>query len=122
MGELQIKRVYETPATDDGYRVLVDRLWPRGVSRERAELDLWLKGIAPSPQLRAWWGHDPARLDEFRRRYLAELNQNATVDELSDLAREHPRLTLLYAARDPRVNHAAVLRDFLQPHVDRKEQ
>lgn len=113
MSQLQIKRVYDDPSSDDGYRVLVDRLWPRGVSRETAELDVWLKDVAPTPQLRSWWNHDPARLDEFARRYGAELDHNPAAGELRDLLRENPRVTLIYATRDPHVNHAAVLRDYL---------
>lgn len=121
MGEVLIKRAYDPPSPDDGYRVLVDRLWPRGVSRDRAELDAWLKDVAPSPQLRTWWGHDSAELDEFARRYRAELNGNPAVDQLRESLLQHPRVTLVYAARDPHVNHAAVLRDYLQPHGDRTD-
>ncbi|WP_192496655.1 DUF488 domain-containing protein [Pseudoclavibacter sp. CFCC 13796] len=110
----QIKRIYEQPAESDGFRVLVDRLWPRGVSKARAHLDLWLKDAAPSPELRTWWNHDPARLDEFAERYRQELESNPAVDQLRSVEREHPTVTLLYAARDPKVNHALVLRDFLQ--------
>lgn len=117
MGELQVKRVYDPPAPDDGYRVLVDRLWPRGVSRDRAALDAWAKDIAPSPDLRTWWNHDPARLAEFAARYRAELDHNPAVDALASLRRTHPRLTLLYAAHDPQVNHALVLRDYLLEHA-----
>ncbi|MCL2453880.1 MAG: DUF488 family protein [Micrococcales bacterium] len=117
-GELRTRRVYDPPASDDGCRVLVDRLWPRGVSRERASLDTWLKDVAPSPGLRTWWGHDPERLAEFTERYRAELDHNPAVDTLTGLRREHPRVTLLYAARDPRVNHAVVLRDWLLEHDD----
>lgn len=112
-GTPAIKRVYDEPAAGDGLRVLVDRLWPRGVSRERAAVDVWPKDVAPSPALRTWWGHDPARLDEFAARYRAELDANPAVDELRALVREHPTITLLYAARDPAVNHAAVLADYL---------
>ncbi len=112
-GELGIRRVYDPPSADDGYRVLVDRLWPRGVTRARAALDQWAKDVAPSPDLRTWWDHDPARLAEFARRYRAELDANPAVDALESLRRDHPRVTLLYAARDPEVNHAAVLRDYL---------
>ena len=110
---VSIKRVYNDPAPDDGYRVLVDRLWPRGVSKARAELDLWLKGVAPSPELRTWWNHDPARLGEFAARYRSELATNESVDELRKVISDHPVVTLLYGARDPQVNHAAVLRDYL---------
>jgi len=103
------KRVYEEPSADDGFRVLVDRLWPRGLRKDAAALDLWLKGVAPSPDLRRWWNHDAARMDEFAERYRAELAENAAVDELRDLGREHQRVTLLYAAHDVTVNHAQVL-------------
>lgn len=120
VSELQIKRVYDPPTPGDGYRVLVDRLWPRGISHDRAELDGWLKDIAPSSLTRTWWDHDPAQLDEFTRRYRAELDNNPAVNELKDLLREHPQITLIYAARDPVVNHAAVLRDYLLAHGDRK--
>jgi uncharacterized protein YeaO (DUF488 family) len=116
VGEIQTKRVYDLPGPDDGYRVLVDRLWPRGVSRARASLDEWLKDVAPSPQLRTWWDHDPARLAEFTDRYRAELDHNPAIGTLADLRHDHPRVTLLYAARDPQVNHATVLRDYLLEH------
>lgn len=83
MGRVQIKRIYEPPTRSDGFRVLVDRLWPRGISKERADLDLWMKTIAPSNELRRWFGHDPKRWTEFQRRYRAELSEHAT--ELRDL-------------------------------------
>lgn len=111
---LHVKRIYDEPTQDDGYRVLVDRLWPRGVSKQRVALDRWLKDIAPSPELRTWFGHDPARFDEFRARYLEELAQNPAVAQLETILVEQPDVTLLYGARDPVVNHAVVLRDFLQ--------
>jgi len=110
---LGIKRVYDAPAAGDGCRVLVDRLWPRGLSRERAELDLWLKDVAPSPALRTWWDHDDARFTEFSDRYRAELADNPAVEELRETVRGHPMTTLLFAAHDPQVNHAVVLRDAL---------
>lgn len=113
---MRIKRVYDPADPGDGCRVLVDRLWPRGVSHERAATDVWLKDVAPSPALRTWWGHDPERLDEFASRYRAELETNPAVDALRDALRRHQVVTLLYAARDPRVNHATVLRDFLLEH------
>lgn len=112
-GELRIKRIYESVDPSDGYRVLVDRLWPRGVSRQAAALDLWLGAAAPSPELRTWWHHDPERLDEFAARYRTELDHNASVTTLLDLADQHRRVTLLYAAHDPKVNHAEVLRQYL---------
>ncbi|HWL60327.1 MAG TPA: DUF488 family protein [Microbacteriaceae bacterium] len=110
---LRIKRIYDEAAADDGFRVLVDRLWPRGVSKERAELGLWLKEIAPSTELRNWWDHDPARLDEFTARYHAELDDNPAVDELREVTATHPTTTLLYGAHDPELNQARVLRDYL---------
>jgi uncharacterized protein YeaO (DUF488 family) len=108
------KRIYDAASDDDGCRVLVDRLWPRGVSKDRAGLDLWLKEIAPSPPLRTEFGHMQERFAEFRTAYRAELEQNPAVDTLRELARKHPRVTLLYAARDPEVNHAKVLLEFLE--------
>lgn len=110
---IQIKRIYETPSAEDGFRVLVDRLWPRGVSKEKAALDSWLKDVAPSPELRVWFGHKPERFEEFKARYLDELAHNAAAQDLADIARKHTNLTLLYGAHDPVINHAAVLRDYL---------
>lgn len=108
-----IKRIYEPADPADGFRVLVDRLWPRGVSKARADLGLWLKEVAPSTELRTWWDHDPARLAEFTARYRAELDQNPAVGELVDILDSHPVVTLLYGAHDPVLNQAAVLRDYL---------
>lgn len=117
MTEIAIRRVYEAPGADDGYRVLVDRLWPRGMSHERAHLDAWLKQVAPSPALRTWWHHDPDTAVEFAARYRAELDENPAGAELLATVREHPRVTLVYAARDPKVNHALVLRDWLRERL-----
>ena len=113
MATFGIKRIYEDPASEDGTRILVDRLWPRGISKERAALAGWHKELAPSPELRKWWGHDAARMDEFGAAYEAELDQRPEVDEF--LARLAPdeRVTLLYAAKDPRVNHARILCAYL---------
>lgn len=113
---LQIKRVYEDPAPSDGFRVLVDRLWPRGMTHERADLDEWLKDIAPSPQLRTWWGHNPATMEEFAHRYDAELDHNPAVETLEKLMKAHPTVTLVYAAKDPKVNHALILRKYMLDH------
>jgi uncharacterized protein YeaO (DUF488 family) len=111
--DLTIKRVYEPPSPQDGARVLVDRVWPRGVTKEEANLALWLKEIAPSTALRKWFGHDPARWDEFRRRYIAELDANpAPVGELRALMRKGP-VTLLYGAKDEAHNQARALADYL---------
>jgi uncharacterized protein YeaO (DUF488 family) len=110
-GGVRIKRAYEPADENDGYRVLVDRLWPRGVSKEKAHLDAWMKEIAPSTELRRWFGHDPARWDEFERRYrseLAEPERSQLVAALADRA-THGSLTLIYGARDTLRNEAVVL-------------
>ena len=111
---LTIKRIYEPPTANDGYRVLVDRLWPRGVSKEAAALDLWLKDIAPTPALRTWFGHKPDRYQEFADRYQHELSSNPTVQELKAILRDHKIVTLLYAAHDSDHNQAKVLLDYLE--------
>lgn len=110
---VRIKRIYDEPEDTDGYRVLVDRLWPRGVSRQRAALDAWLKDVAPSPELRVWFGHDPARFEEFRARYRHELEHNPVVAELKKTIASQSAVTLLYGAKDPSVNHAVVLKEFI---------
>lgn len=111
--ELTVKRIDDNPQPSDGIRVLVDRLWPRGVDTERAALDGWLRGLAPSIALREWFSDDPARWPEFCERYRAELQfQRSAVDSLRRLATGR-RVTLLHAARDPARNHAVALRDFI---------
>jgi uncharacterized protein YeaO (DUF488 family) len=111
--DVRLKRAYETPSADDGVRVLVDRLWPRGVRKTDAAIDFWMKDIAPSPDLRRWFGHKLARWDEFKRRYEAELAGKAEfLDRLRDIAKKSA-LTLVYAAKDEAHNHALVLRDIL---------
>jgi uncharacterized protein YeaO (DUF488 family) len=108
-----VKRAYLPPAPEDGLRILVDRLWPRGVTKSDAAIDRWMKDLAPSNELRRWFGHDPRRWDEFRRRYEAELSQRPDLlEELRTLARKGP-LTLVYGARDEAHNQAVVLRDLL---------
>ena len=112
--DIAVKRVYDKPANRDGRRVLVDRLWPRGVKKEDARLTGWAKDLAPSDSLRKWFGHDPDRWDEFRRRYFKELNDKS--NELSELAEwaEEKRLTLLFGAKDTEHNNAVALREYLQ--------
>lgn len=110
---INIKRIYDAPASNDGFRVLVDRLWPRGISKQRAKLDLWLKDIAPSPELREWFSHDPDKFKGFSVRYKHELAHNPALDELKKLSHEHKKITLLYGAKDPTINHAVVLKDYL---------
>lgn len=116
---VRLKRAYEPPDEKDGTRILVDRLWPRGVSKADAQLDDWIKEIAPSGELRTWFGHDPGRWDEFRERYRAELAQHSEVlKDLRRRAREGP-ITLVYSARDEIHNDAIVLRNVL---LDRAEK
>ena len=110
---IRIKRIYDPPSPDDGRRVLIDRLWPRGVARDEAKLDEWLKEVAPSDELRKWFGHDPARWEEFRSRYREEL---ASHGELLDRLRAEARketVTLLFAAKDEEHNNAVVLKELL---------
>ena len=112
---IALKRAYDEPAASDGTRVLVDRLWPRGLSQERAHIDLWLKEIAPSTELRRWYGHDPEKFAEFRKRYEAELAAAPAKDalaQLHEMAQRGP-LTLVFAAHDSEHSNAAVLRALL---------
>jgi uncharacterized protein YeaO (DUF488 family) len=116
---LLLKRVYEPRTSADGYRVLIDRLWPRGLSKERASLDAWEKQLAPSEELRRWFGHEPRRFAEFKRRYVAELRgQRPRLSELRRRARREP-VTLLYAARDGEHNDAVVLAEVLRRRLPR---
>lgn len=115
-----VKRIYEPAAKSDGFRVLVDRLWPRGMSKENAKLDLWLPDLGPSTKLRQWFNHDPARWDEFQRRYHAELkDQKELVAELKGRAKQGT-VTLLYSAKDEEHNQAVALRSYLLRPQDRK--
>jgi uncharacterized protein YeaO (DUF488 family) len=122
--DIRMKRAYEPAVPDDGYRVLIDRLWPRGVSRARAELDAWEKELAPSAELRQWFGHDPERFEEFRRRYVDELrNQRPVLAALRRAARAGT-LTLVYSAHDREHNDAVVLAEVLRrglPAPDRSQ-
>ena len=119
MGQVDIKRVYEQAADEDGVRILVDRLWPRGVSKERAALSGWLKDVAPSPDLRRWWHHDPDRFEDFARRYRTELDDNPALEDLLSIVREHDRTTLVYAAKNPAVNHALILLDYIRQALEK---
>ena len=113
---IKIKRAYDPPASEDGFRVLVDGLWPRGLSKEAAAIDEWLKEIAPSAELRRWFGHDPERWAGFEVRYREELRsakRSAALERLRDAARTHGSVTLLFAARDTTHNHATVLLELL---------
>ena len=104
-----IKRVYEKPDDEDGRRILVDRLWPRGLTKEKAGVDLWLKDIAPSTELRKWFGHDPGKWEEFQKRYLRELNENDEAIQTLRQALKEGRVTLVYGAKDEEHNEARVI-------------
>ena len=112
--KVDIKRAYLPAEKSDGKRILIDRLWPRGLSKEKAKIDLWLKEIAPSTELRKWFGHDPEKWTEFRKRYKAELKKNKeVVGELKSALKDGPA-TLIYSAHDEEHNDAVVLREFLK--------
>jgi uncharacterized protein YeaO (DUF488 family) len=111
-----LKRAYEKPSPDDGLRILVERLWPRGVTKEALQLDLWMKDIAPSPDLRKWYSHDPEKWTEFQERYRAELRGNAeAVKALKGLLEANEKVTFVFAAHDEQRNSAAVLKTYLEP-------
>jgi len=113
---IKLKRIYEAPSEDDGIRILVERLWPRGISKEKAQVDEWLKEIAPSPELRKWFQHDPAKWPEFQKRYRKELDQNKErVKELKRRARGKT-VTFVYAARDEEHNSAVLLKEYISKH------
>lgn len=111
---MKIKRAYAPVEDTDGYRILVDRLWPRGISKDKAKIDLWLKSVAPSNDLRKWFGHDPERFPEFSKRYQDELEESGALDELRSAIKDHPNATLLFAAHDEEHNNAVVLQHLLK--------
>lgn len=116
--DIQLKRAYQPADPNDGYRILVDRLWPRGVSRISAHIDLWFKDIAPSPALRKWYGHEPSRWDEFRAQYFRELEGiPEAVERIVERSRSG-RVTLVYAAKDTEHSHALALRDFIEKSTE----
>jgi uncharacterized protein YeaO (DUF488 family) len=117
---IKLKRVYERPGIGDGVRILVDRLWPRGLSRQEASADFWLKDAAPSAVLRRWYGHDPRRWKRFAKKYRAELSQEPEVLELLDDLRRRAPVTLLFGARDAAHSHAVVLREVLEERRRRR--
>lgn len=111
--EIQIKRVYEEPNKQDGKRILIDRLWPRGLTKEKARVDLWLKDIAPSTELRQWFNHDVNKWKEFTKRYQEELRKNPAVEILAGEIKKE-KVTLIYGAKNEEHNHAVVLRNYLK--------
>ena len=113
MTKILLKRAYTAPSVEDGYRILVDRLWPRGKSQAALQLDHWAKALAPSTGLRKGWDHDADRFGEFAQHYRAELYQNPAVDGFLEVVDQHPVVTLVYGAKNEQANHAVVLRDYL---------
>jgi len=111
--EIKTKRIYAPAADSDGFRILVDRLWPRGIKKQEAHIDLWLKEVAPSTELRKWFNHEPEKWEQFMKKYRAELKGAAAFEELTTLAEKHRILTLLYGAKDEQHNQAEVLEQFL---------
>ena len=112
---IKIKRVYEPVSEDDGFRILVDRLWPRGVSKEKAHVDLWIKDIGPSDELRKWFAHDPNKWEQFKKRYAAEMkNKSDLIWKIKQLEEKKGTVTLVYSARDPEHNQAIALNPYLQ--------
>lgn len=114
MTKIVLKRIYEEPSSEDGWRVLVDRLWPHGLSKSKAAIDYWSKEIAPSTELRTWFSHDPAKWADFENRYLQELENNKEIENLFFEIQKREKVTLLYAAKDIEHNNALVLAEFLQ--------
>lgn len=119
---INIKRAYEKPTRDDGQRIFVERLWPRGLSKNHARFDLWLKDLAPSTELRQWFGHDPARWPEFKKRYWAELRQKKDAVHLLKEKSKHGSVTLVYGAKDQEHNSALALKEFLKRPLGRADQ
>ena len=122
MAEIRIKRVYEAPAEDDGFRVLVDRLWPRGISKERAAIDLWAKDISPSTYLRKWFNHEEALYPKFREQYRDELEKNPDKDDFIKTVKEQltkDNVTLLFGAKEEKLNQATVLKEWLEEKMER---
>jgi len=111
---IALKRIYEPASKSDGMRILVDRIWPRGIKKDDAKIDLWLRDVAPSTALRQWFGHKPERWEEFRERYRAELSKNEAVVQLRQLSKKEKHVTLLYAAHDEEHNQAVVLAELLE--------
>ena len=112
---IKIKRVYELPSQEDVFRILIDRLWPRGMSKEKAKLDLWMKDIAPSEQIWTWYSHEPDNWDEFQKKYKVELCvKQAVIKQIEDLEKEKGSITLVYSARDTEHNNAVALKSILE--------
>ena len=114
MATIKIKRAYEPIARSDGFRILVDRLWPRGIKKQDAHFDLWLKEVAPSDELRKWFNHEPEKWEAFRKKYLTELQLSPATEELIEQVQQHTTVTLVYSAKDEQHNQAVVIKEFLE--------
>jgi len=119
--EIAVKRIYDTKDEEDGFRILVDRLWPRGVKRSEAHIDLWLKEAGPSTDLRKWFDHEAANWEEFKSDYTFELRKGKALPELLECLKSHKKVTLLYAARDQEYNNGVALKQFLTRYVEKQE-
>lgn len=116
MATYTVKRVYDPYEPADGFRILVDRLWPRGLSKDKAHIDLWLKEIAPGNALRKWYGHDPDKWDEFRKRYRKELEKSDAVHDLFAAIKDHKKITLLFSSKEEKLNNAYALLEWIREH------
>jgi uncharacterized protein YeaO (DUF488 family) len=117
---INIKRAYEKPAKTDGLRILVDRLWPRGIPKAAAAIDDWIKDLAPTTELRKWFGHDPALWAQFQKKYQVELKNNEAIAPFVEKYRDSPQISLIYAGKDEEHTHAIVLREYLKKAFDKK--
>jgi uncharacterized protein YeaO (DUF488 family) len=115
---ISIKRIYDNPKGDNNFRILVDRLWPRGLSKEKVRMDLWQKDIAPSNSLRKWFGHDEKKWDEFKQKYFKELDKNKdTINTIIKITKEQNSITLLYGSKEERFNNAVALKEYLEEKI-----
>lgn len=115
--KIRIKRIYEKPSADDGFRILVDRLWPRGIKKEKADIDLWLKDIAPSNELRKWFGHEPGKWNEFKNKYFEELKSNSTAFKKLEKYLDGETITFVYSAKEEKNNNSAALKEFVETYI-----
>jgi uncharacterized protein YeaO (DUF488 family) len=115
--DLKIKRVYEPYAEDDGVRILVDRLWPRGIKKEDAHIDRWFKEVAPSNELRKWYNHEPEKFEAFSQKYYAEIDKTKALTELLDYIKQHKTVTLVFSSKEPALNNAVVLRAIIDDRI-----
>ena len=111
---IKVKRIYEPPAKDDGFRILVDRLWPRGLSKDKAKVDLWLKEISPSNELRKWYGHEPEKWEEFKRKYLKEIEGKKPEFDLLRQKTKGGTITFLFSSKEEKLNNAVALKEFVE--------